>query len=289
MIIDLRYHIASLVAVFLALGIGILVGSAILGVDMLTGQQEQIAERLEIHLDELRDENQAAHAEVVQLQAEMELQSQFQKGILPYLVAGRLAGRQIALVEISTYPVDHNLPGLLKMAGAEVVSITKIPGGLNLENHKSDLLSLGSWSSVSGDTLTSLLAEEVARAIVVGPSPVVKYLVDEGLIAVTGEYGRTLDTVVLVGGSGEDPEVAPVPVWGFPMIERFQGYGLLVCGVEERGAPVSQMKEFQAKLTNTVDNIDTVPGQFALVLSLAGQEGHYGVKDTAQRLMPVLK
>jgi hypothetical protein len=36
-----------------------------------------------------------------------------------------------------------------------------------------------------------------------------------------------------------------------------------------------------------VDNIDTVPGQFALVQILAGQEGHFGVKETAQRLVPL--
>jgi len=51
MIIDLRYHIVSLVAVFLALGIGILVGSTVLGGDTLVKQQEELAGRLEQHLE----------------------------------------------------------------------------------------------------------------------------------------------------------------------------------------------------------------------------------------------
>ncbi|MBE0467833.1 MAG: copper transporter [Candidatus Desulforudis sp.] len=286
MIIDIRYHIASLVAVFLALGIGILVGSSILGVDTLASQQEQIAERLENHLNELREENRMVRAEVTALEAEIDLQSQFLKDVLPFLVGGRLDGYQIALVEISTYPVDHDLRGLLKNAGAEVVSTTRIPGDLNVEGHEENLLSLGLPAPASRDELHGLLAGELARAVVEGPSPLVEYLTGEGLISVGGEYGRPLDAAVLLGGG--DSTAAPAAVLGFPIIDRLQGYGLRVCGVEERAAPVSFIKEFQAKLACTVDNIDTTPGQFALVLVLAGQDGHYGVKETAQRMLPVL-
>jgi hypothetical protein len=255
-------------------------------VDTLASQQEQIAERLENHLHKLREENRAVRAEMALLESEIDLHAQFQKDIFPYLVSGRLEGQQIALVEISAYPLEHNLRGLLETAGAEIVSVTTVPNGLNPKGHEANLLSLGSWPETSGEKLPGLLAGALARAIVEGPSPVVEYLVDEKLISVTGEYGRPLDAVVLVGG-GDDSNSPPVRVLGFPMIERFQGYGLRVCGVEERAAPVSCIKDYQVKLAATVDNIDTIPGQFALVQVLAGRDGHYGVKDTAQRLVPL--
>ena len=47
MIIDFRYHIASLVAVFLALGVGILIGGAILGNTTLQRELGQIEENLD--------------------------------------------------------------------------------------------------------------------------------------------------------------------------------------------------------------------------------------------------
>lgn len=287
MIIDLRYHIASLVAVFLALGIGILVGSSILSVDTLEKQQEQIAERLESHLKELREENQAMRAEVFAAEAEMELQKQFLRESLPRLVAGQLEGRRIALVQTAAHPVDADLSKLLKAAGAEVVSVTTIPGELELAEHEEQLLGLGEWQQVPKDGPRGLVADEIARALVEGPSPVVEYLVNEGLVSIDGEYGRPFHAVVLVGG-GEDPAADTVRWLDTTMIQRFQNYGLRVCGVETRGAPVSYMKEYQAKLGCTVDNVDAVPGQFALVRVLAGLDGHFGVKNTAQRFIPAL-
>lgn len=286
MIIDLRYHIASLVAVFLALGIGILIGSSVLGVDTLARQQEQIAERLENHLNELREENRTLQAELALREGEIDRHNRFQEDILPYLVAGRLEGTRVALVEIGTYPLEHNLRGLLNLAGAEVVSVTTIPGGLNPNGHRDELLRLGALPETAVDQLPGLLAEALARGIVTGPSALVEYLVETELIQVTGEYGLPLDAVVLVGG-GDDSGTPPVRALGFPMIDCFRDYGLRVCGVEESGAPVSAIKEYQAKLSATVDNIDTVPGQFALVQVLAGRDGHYGIKDTAQRLIPL--
>jgi hypothetical protein len=287
MIIDLRYHIVSLVAVFLALGIGILVGGSILGVDTLASQQELIAERLENHLNELREENRAVRAELALLENEISIYAQFHKDILPLLVAGRLEGKQVAIVEINTQPLEHNLVSLMETAGAHVVSVTTIPNGLDPVGHEKELLALGAWPQASLDQLPSLLAGAVAQSIVEGQTPLVAYLVDKQLISVVGEYGDPLDAVVLIGGGGDAEALPPVRALGFPMIERLQEYGLRICGVEEREAAVSAIKDYQVKLSCTVDNIDTVPGQFALVQILAGQEGHFGVKETAQRLVPL--
>ncbi|MDI6906058.1 MAG: copper transporter, partial [Thermoanaerobacterales bacterium] len=89
MIINLRYHIVSLVAVFLALGIGILIGSAVLGNDTIAKSQQQVADRLEKHLNELRHENEVVRQQLAALQAENAVQRQFSKDALPFLVAGR--------------------------------------------------------------------------------------------------------------------------------------------------------------------------------------------------------
>ncbi len=287
MIIDLRYHIVSLVAVFLALGIGILVGGSILGVDTLASQQELIAERLENHLNELREENRAVRAELALLENEISIYAQFHKDILPLLVAGRLEGKQVAIVEINRQPLEHNLVSLMETAGAHVVSVTTISNGLDPVGHEKELLALGAWPQASLDQLPSLLAGAIAQSIVEGQTPLVAYLVDKQLISVVGEYGDPLDAVVLIGGGGDAEALPPVRALGFPMIERLQEYGLRICGVEEREAAVSAIKDYQVKLSCTVDNIDTVPGQFALVQILAGQEGHFGVKETAQRLVPL--
>ncbi|HAG08782.1 MAG TPA: copper transporter, partial [Desulfotomaculum sp.] len=79
MIINLRYHIASLVATFLALGIGILIGSIMLGNDTLVKQQQQLTRKLELQIEELRKKNEAVQAIMNNLEVSNDLKEQFEK------------------------------------------------------------------------------------------------------------------------------------------------------------------------------------------------------------------
>ena len=57
MIVDFKYHIASLVAVFMALGIGVIIGSSVLGesiVRNIVAEQELLITRLEEDYDGLK-------------------------------------------------------------------------------------------------------------------------------------------------------------------------------------------------------------------------------------------
>jgi len=56
MILDIRYHIASLVAVFLALGLGILIGASLLDEGRLVESQEKLIVGLEKRFDTLQAE-----------------------------------------------------------------------------------------------------------------------------------------------------------------------------------------------------------------------------------------
>lgn len=61
---DIRYHIIALVASFLALGIGVLVGSMLGGDEVLVREQKQIIDRLEEDFKYLRQENQQTRKEI---------------------------------------------------------------------------------------------------------------------------------------------------------------------------------------------------------------------------------
>ena len=62
-----------------------------------------------------------------------------------------------------------------------------------------------------------------------------------------------------------------------------------VVGVERSDADPSQIGFFNsAGVTATVDSIDLISGRVALVYALNGSEGNYGIKPTADRLLPRL-
>ncbi|MCL6448065.1 MAG: copper transporter [Armatimonadetes bacterium] len=288
MIIDLRYHIASLAAVFLALGVGILIGGTMLKTDALVESRGQIAERLEKQLAQLRRENEAIQAQVNCFQIKSDQQKDFAGQILPFLVKGRLEGRRVAIIETGGNGFPGDLIATLELAGAKVQSVTTINGGAGeREGNEAPEEKPGGKNSGAGQ-LNSRLAGEIGRCLTTGGSQaVLNDLAEANVFKLSGEYGVPLDAVVLIGGSRERERAKPQAI-DLPLIDYFQAGKIPVYGAEETDVPYSYMKHYQKKGISTVDNIDTVPGQVALVLAMAGRPGHYGIKPTAQRMLPSL-
>jgi len=70
------------------------------------------------------------------------------------------------------------------------------------------------------------------------------------------------------------------------MMNYFLERNVPVFGVETSDVAYSYMKEYQKLKVSTVDNIDMIPGQLSLVMSVYGKPGNYGIKTTARQLMP---
>ncbi|MBO8137788.1 MAG: copper transporter [Desulfotomaculum sp.] len=289
MIVDFRYHVVTLVAVFLALGIGIIIGSALLGNDAIVQQQKEITDRLEAQLQEIRLENKAVQAKLNEMEVNRTIQQQFEKQVLPALITGKLEGKNIAIIETNNYGLRDELLGTLEMAGAQVTSITTILNGLNPGNQKDDIVAdLGLKDGETNEVIEQL-SRSMAEGIVTGQKQVVlNTLSQAGLIKSVGEYGMPLNAVIIVGGS-PDKSLIATKVIDNVIINYFLKEGIAVFGVEESDVAYSYMKDYQKFNISTVDNIETAPGQLALVYAIAGKPGHYGVKTTAKRLLPTLE
>ena len=59
-----------------------------------------------------------------------------------------------------------------------------------------------------------------------------------------------------------------------------------VVGAEQTTTKPSQIPWYTDHKLASVDNINQLPGRVALVFTLNGAGGAYGVKDTAQALLP---
>jgi len=287
-IINLRYHIASLVSIFLALGLGILIGGIMLKSDFLAARQKQITDRLEEQVGQLRQNNKAMLAQVNSLQAKSDLQKDFARQTLPFLVKGCLEGYKIALVETSSYGIPDDLIFALQSAGAKIQSITTVLKDFQDKPDQEFLVGKMGVKKLNGNELSARIAGEIGRAIVAGDNMTfMKNLVETNMLKLTGEYGGALNAVIIVGGS-RDSETLKTQTIDLSLIDYLLARKIPVYGVEETDVLYSCMKEYQKKRISTVDNIDTIPGQVALVLAMSGKPGNYGVKSTAQKIFPSL-
>lgn len=291
MIIDIKYHIASLTAVFLALGIGILIGTSMIGSDTITKQQKNMIDGIEKEFTILREENKQNTDALLQAQDVMLNQQQFNQAVMPLLVRNKLQGRKIALVDVN-YNRDHDgLANVLRSSGADVQSITAV----NLAVLKDQNISkqtagmLGKSKDADPEKYLSDLARLTAEAIASGENnDLVRFLDDNNVVKISGVYGPPLQDVILIGGT-EKKDEDYFKKFDQVMIKDWQKAGLNVYGVEDSDTAVSYMRYYQSARLTTVDNIDTVYGQVSLVMAMYGYPGHYGIKQTADAFIPPLE
>ncbi|MEW6172149.1 MAG: copper transporter [Bacillota bacterium] len=285
MIIDFRYHIITLVAVFLMLGLGILIGTTMVGSEAIVKQQVQLGDRLEKQLNGLRMENVKVQQRADQIEAENKMLHLFAGEVVPFAAAGQLKDIRVAVFEVGGAASQEMLDDL-KTAGAVVEPVITLTNGLNVTNLLEQFRQDFGWPEKKPEDLTARLARELGRAVATGQNPaLIDYLKSVGLATYSGNYNMPVTAAIIVGGT-EGSEISRVSRVDLNLIDGLLQEEVRVAGVEETLDNGACIKEYQKRKITTVDNIDTPCGRIALVLALAGQPGHYGTKPSAKRLIP---
>src|SRR5919198_3721341 len=115
---DFRYHALSLVAVFLALAIGILLGATI-GNSLVSDADKGL--RSSLHQDVINARNAASQA-----QGQLSQRDKIISSALPMLVQGELSGQRIAIVATGSLPgsIESEVRQTIETAGGTVDSVS---------------------------------------------------------------------------------------------------------------------------------------------------------------------
>ncbi|MHB0912181.1 MAG: copper transporter [Armatimonadota bacterium] len=285
MLIDLRSHIITLVSVFLALAVGIVVGSSFITGSSIEGR---IAGGLEQEFGKLRTENQEKQAEVERLKAEIKRQTEFDAAIAPSLVKGKLAWRYVAIIQTGDYgEATESVKSALEQSGAVVTSVTVLS---NLEPHDmqeraGETVKKITGADSAGDPVGRVLGMLANCAVTGKNGQVLKILDEDGLVSNSGDYSRA-GSVVLVGGNRTARSRRAQKI-DLVLIDKLKEAGAVrVVGVEPVDAETSYIHTYRKVSVPTVDNVDRPMGQVSLVYALAGEIGNFGVKETADRAIP---
>lgn len=122
MIIDMRYHLASLVAVFLALGLGILIGTSLSTDGRLVAEQANLLDTIEAQLAQFKNDKAQLELEKMQAISEIGFYREFAETMLPGLVSNQLTGVKVTLLDCSVKS-SAVVEQVALMAGAMVTSI----------------------------------------------------------------------------------------------------------------------------------------------------------------------
>jgi hypothetical protein len=286
--IDYRYHIGSFVAIFIALLLGILIGIG------LSPNPEELNRIVGDLKEQFREARKETAAEVQSLRDDKAQFESLAKEAVAGVIRGRLANRRVAIV------VDHDLGGdplpdllraTLRQSGATLTSTTTLTRDfISLPSEvRQKVAQRLSLYPPPGVHFRSLIAEAVARDLAQGRSELILELQSMGLLksSADSDYRVPASAVLLVGGAQSSAESAPERI-DLPLIAELTRLGVLVVGCESSQASVSSVPLYKSKGISTVDNAEALAGRMSVVLALSGVKGHFGVKESADRLLPDL-
>jgi hypothetical protein len=316
-VISLRYHIVSLVAVFLALALGIVVGSTVLKegtVSVLRATSERVRQESE--------QNRAANLTLEQEQARLR---EFAAAALPDLVRDRLKDQPVVLLDTDRADggARDQVSQVLQAAGAEVDGRVTFNAGRLALTADGDREALGRLlpgvNATDGTQLRAELVRRVAERLAAPArlpredpdrkNDLLTSLDDGGFLADlqveapftdAGEvFPRPGSVFVLIGPSA----AAALPPEAFlvPLADHVSSLVTgPVAGVEAMAAGIPPTVSWVEALrgqrnvirrVSGIDDVDTPYGQLALVGALERElqnlpTGQYGVKRGSSGLLP---
>ena len=277
---DLRYHVASLAAVFLALVIGILVGVGLSGRGFV-GEAER--KNLTGQIGDLRAERDTALAQLEAAQGAGAALEEYAERTYPALVPRKLDGMSIALVFAGS--VDQAVVGAVteavRDAGGAIERMRALRMPLDGDGVDEALRGRIATRSLAGVDQRTALGRELGRELVSGGAlPLWTQL--EGVIVEerSGELRSPVDGVVVAR------PVAPQQGETQDFLTGLYGglvrAGRPAVGVDTASRAFPAVPAFKRAGLSTVDSVETDAGRLALVLVLAGgPAGSYGVEGEA--------
>lgn len=322
--IDFRYHVVSLIAVFIALAVGIVLGAGPLRgqlSDTLEGQVEELgAERNDLRGQvELNDRRAQAKDEIID-------------ALSPAGIANVLEGSDVAVVRLpgSDADVGDDISAAVLAGGAQ--SVTRVEVQQSWEQVDDDGDRAQAVAELAKDLDTEDEPAQVLAAVLTGsttadagssspPAAAAMQLEQAGLLSVQANGDevdpalpgapdlRSHEVVLLLGGGPAgrdpaDPRGSSVLQDRLDLVRALAETSSTVCvcgaGTETWQDPVADAEDplvaavradgELADEVSTVDNVESSAGRLAAVWALArlrhGEAGHYGLAADAEGPLP---
>jgi len=314
-VINFRFHLVSLVAVFLALALGVVMGSTVIDraiVDRLSSQIDSVKKRA----DEQRAENRALRDQMKGLETFI-AQSQ------PQVIGRRLNQVPVTIVAVRGVPAEDvkGAADILRSAGALVSGVLWIEDAFSASDPgaQTKLVQAMGDSGLATDDLRQVALEALGHRLATGarvttvstPSTssvdTLVALSEAGLVSfdTMGGGAVSLDSwpssstrMLVIDGTQAHPPPGTVTL---PILRAAAAAGGRLAlaevfrptaTVKARGAVVRGVRDDPAlsRVISTVDDLDDTRGQVALTLAVqelgTDRAGHYGEGPGASSQLP---
>lgn len=304
--IDFRYHLVSIIAIFLALAVGIVVGTTALNGLVLDG--------LKASVSALTGDKRALEGDVTELRQGRAKADEFTQLTAPVLLRGALSGQRVLLLSTPDAPsaVRDDLTRALGTAGASLAGDVRLRPDLVDPAQTAKVASVvtatapaelalpaGSPAQRAAAELTAALVKAPGGLPAAGAQKVLAGFAKADLLDIASPAVESTATLVLlVSGPAPgkaDEATGPRTAAGLALVKAFAARaGVVVAGPAtsaDDGALVAALRGGSLDLSvSSIDDADSPQGLVASVLALVeqvdGSSGSYGTGRGATATAP---
>jgi hypothetical protein len=280
---DLRYHVASLAAVFFALVIGILVGVALASHGL--GDSER--DRLQENLRRAEARGDTLQADVEALRETGDADRVFVERTYPLVMADRLRGKKVAVLYVGS--VDDDVRSAVRRALSDAgagtpLRVSAIDVPINDAAVTKRLANRPFLASYAGRAQLEDLGHALGQEFTAGKETPLWNALQNLIVEQTdGPPAPEADAVVVVRTA--EAQTGPTALFLKGLYSGIRDVGVPAVGVELSEGNGSAIAAFQRARLSTVDNVDMPMGKLALVILLSEPSitGHFGTKTSTAR------
>jgi|GEM_PF-1414002 len=277
--IGVKYFVITIASIFVALGIGIVVGFSLNSEKFVQKQFQQQLSIIDKNLVTLKKENDRLVKEMDEYKSQAAQKDKINTALInAYLKIGKVDSN-ISLIITSTDYSYNDLIDFLRKNGMKVNKVIKVKSSfLSIENEAS--------SDFSGYKLPDDALKEITIYSVFDiKSDLVKKLLEKRYIEENRLASGISDTVILAGGN-------TIQNNNFNKLDRkiveFLNdiEDLNVIGLQQSYSEVNYCEYYKNMGLSTVDNIDEMTGKVSLLELIRGNTGNFGTKKEATSVIP---
>jgi hypothetical protein len=274
---DFRYHALSLIAVLIALAVGLLLGVAIGDKGLVSSAETNLRQSL-------RSQVHHYQQQVSTLQDQLDQQKQIEGELYSVGVGGQLADKRIGIISLGSLPnsIVDDVKSALEGSGGQLHSKSIIDLPLNL-NALSSKAAGTRYQALSIDPgLAEAFGKRIGIQFTDGGTLLQKV---SGPLLTHDSSGELdgMDGVVVYHddpGNLDEAQKSTMASFEQGLIAGLTIRGIPVVGVQETSTDPSQIGWYkQQKPLSSVDNVDEITGHISLVYALTGVPGNFGARS----------
>nr|WP_295597247.1 copper transporter [uncultured Terrisporobacter sp.] len=286
--INMKYYIVTICAIFIALGVGILVGFNLNYDQALSKQQSEVLESFNTEFESLKDKNKNLHSQIEDLNGELDTIKEFVDKNIDALTQDVLTDKNTGII-LTSENNDYSeiVEDLIKKANGTVSFNIIVKDNINKEDKLSEIsMSLNKTFESSSDVINYIVeclnsAKNYDQLYALENLGVIKINnLDE-------KKYQDYDSVVLLGElTGKDAKIKFDQKEKI-ILNKLKENNKYLVAANQSESDNTILKLYSENNISTIDNINEGIGKVSLTNLLKNQNvvGHYGTSDVSTEII----